>query len=231
MKGLAAWSRLPMAMRRGLMATVGAAVIIGPCIWWLRRPEIPRNALLKPVETVMRPEIELQFEQVEVRGRDKGLARWEITVPEMTAGQNQRVIHFVGKPRGRFVNLKDWKADATATLPPGTTVVGPTPKPVASPKIRSLRWTAREAEYDNDYEELTIRGDATFTTDDKDTLRTEEARYKVREHRLVLPRRIQLRTRDGKLRVGADRASADTQLEVLELAGQVRIDSVGEATR
>lgn len=217
--------------RQGVIALLAVALIVVPCIWWLRRPEIPRNTLLKPVEARMRPELELQFEGVEVRGRDKGIARWEIQVPEMTAGQNQRVIEFVGKPRGRFVNLKDWKANPEATLPPAIVPIGPTPRPAETPTVRSVRWTARSAEYDNDYEELTIRGGATFTTDDKDVLTTEEARYKVREHRMNLPRRLLLKTRDGKMKVQADKASADTQLEVLELAGRVRIDSAGEGAR
>ncbi|MBM3259173.1 MAG: hypothetical protein FJY99_05460 [Candidatus Sericytochromatia bacterium] len=231
MNRLAALGRVPGRWRQGLMAALAMAVVVVPCVIWLRRPEIPRNTLLKPVEAAMRPEIELQFEQVEVRGRDKGLARWDIQVPEMTAGQNQRVIQFVGKPKGRFVNLKDWKADPAATLPPAAVAVGPTPRPAPSPEVRTLRWAAREAEYDNDYEELTIRGAATFTTDDKDTLTTEEARYKVREHRMNLPRRLRLKSHDGKMLVQADKASADTQLEILELAGRVRIDSAGEIGR
>jgi hypothetical protein len=130
-------------------------------------------------------------------------------------------VYFNDHPVGRFLNLKNWNDGAPA---PGAT---PTPA-----RNRTVDWLANAAQYDNDFQELTIAGKARFTTDDKDTLESDSVTYKTNAHQVVITSPLKLQGHDGRLAITADRATADTQLEVFELGGKVTIDSrLGDGDR
>ncbi len=202
--------------RAASLAILGLLVaVVAGTTYYLRQKNLTRTNLVPSTKVEMEPHMELQFEKVVMRGRDKGTSRWEIRVPVMSVSQNQRVVYFEDHPTGTFLNLKDWSD-----------------KPEAQKKNRTVDWHADRAEYDNDFQELTIRGKAVFETDEKDILESEQVIYKQRANLVVVPTPFQMDSHDKKLAMQGDQATADTKLEVLEMAGHVQIDSqMGESEK
>ncbi|MBM3270956.1 MAG: hypothetical protein FJZ01_25265 [Candidatus Sericytochromatia bacterium] len=189
--------------------------VVGGTTYYLRQKNLTRTNLVPSTKVEMEPHMELKFEDIVMRGKEKGTSRWEIRVPVMSVSQNQRVVYFEDHPKGKFLNLKDWSD-----------------KPEAQKKNRTVDWHADRAEYDNDFQELSIKGNAYFETDEKDILETEHVVYKQRANLVVVPTPFEMVTHDKKLRMRADQATADTKLEVLEMSGRVQIDSkVGESEK
>ncbi|MBI6545230.1 MAG: hypothetical protein HY692_00460 [Cyanobacteria bacterium NC_groundwater_1444_Ag_S-0.65um_54_12] len=190
-----------------LISALLLTVVIGGT-WYLRRRDLPRNPILPDIAVKMDPYLELQFGDVVVRGRDKGTARWEIKATEMTVSQNQRIVYFKNKPEGKFLNLKDWND-----------------KPPEQLRNRTVEWQADSAQYDNEFAELRIAGHARFKTDEQDLMTTDQVVYRKRDHLVIIPTPVKLVSQGKKLVLKADQATADTQLEVLELSGHAQIDS------
>ena len=202
------WATRPRGRASWAILVLGVAVVAGTTTY-LRQKNLSRTNLVPNTKVAMEPHLELKFDEVVMRGRDKGTPRWEIRVPEMTVSQNQRVVYFNDHPKGQFLNLKDWDEN----------------KPADKKKNRSVDWVADSAQYDNDFQELSIKGKAVFTTDEQDVLKTELLVYRQRENLMILPTAFKLDSHDQKLSMKADQATADTKLEVLEMAGRVQIDS------
>lgn len=175
--------------------------------WHLARLPKVQNSMLPQAMVKMEPHVELQFQDVTMQGRDKGTVRWRITAPEVTASQNQQYIYFEQGPRGSFYNLKDWD-----------------PKNGAPPRNKSMDWTANKAEYDSLMDEMTITGTASFVTEDKDHLTSDEVVYRARLHQVVMNKPVVLKTHDDIV-LHAEEASADTQLESVNLSGNVELIS------
>jgi hypothetical protein len=187
----------------GLLATV-----VGTTTYYLHQKNLARTNLVPSTKVVMAPHLELKFEAVVMRGRDKGTPRWEIRVSEMAVSQNQRVVYFDDHPKGKFLNLKDWSD-----------------KPAAGRPNRTVWWHANRAEFDNDFQELKIFGNAYFETDEKDVLKTEQVTYRQRQDLVLVNTPFRMNSHDQKLKMQGDRATADTKLEILEMAGSVQVDS------
>jgi LPS export ABC transporter protein LptC len=180
-------------------------VVVG--VWHLRRQPDVKSPILPAAVVKMEPHIELQFQDVTMQGRDKGTVRWRITAKQVSASQNQQYIYFEKDPQGSFYNLKDWN-----------------PKDGAPPKNKSVDWKATKAEYDSLMDQMTITGSASFTTEDQDHLLTEQVIYRARQHQVYIPNPVELRTHD-KMTLKAHEATADTQMEQIELAGNVELIS------
>lgn len=182
-------------------------LVVGAGSWYLKRMPAVTNSVLPQALVKMEPHIELQFQEVTMQGREKGTVRWRISAKQVSASQNQQYIYFEKDPKGSFFNLKDWN-----------------PKEGEPTKNKSLDWTAARAEYDSLMEEMTITGSASFVTEDQDRLTTEELRYKAKQHQVTMPKPVQLKTHD-QLVLRAHEASADTQMESVQLQGNVELIS------
>lgn len=183
-------------------------VVIAGSVYVLRRKEIPHSTMIPSNELALAPSVDLRFTNVQMQGREKGTLHWTIEAPTVEVSNDQRMVTFEGHPRGKFFNLKDWSS-----------------KPKAQQKNRTVDWTADSAIYDSDYKQMTIMGHDRFVTDDGDKVTTKTVIYQENQHLVQIPTPMQLHSHDGKLAILADEATADTQLEVIELAGNVRIDS------
>lgn len=69
-----------------------------------------------PAPVRMQPQIELQFNQVVMQGRQKGVKRWNIWSKQVQISQDQQFVYFENRPHGSFYNLKDWAATESAPL-------------------------------------------------------------------------------------------------------------------
>lgn len=182
-------------------------LVVGLGTWYLRRMPEVTNSVLPQTMVKMEPHIELQFQEVTMQGREKGTVRWRISAKQVSASQNQQYIYFEKEPKGSFFNLKDWD-----------------PKDGEPPRNKTLDWTANRAEYDSLMEEMTITGSASFVTEDQDVLTTDEVRYRAKMHQVVMPKPIELKTKD-QLVLRSQEASADTQMESVQLQGNVELIS------
>lgn len=194
-------------LKRTWPVYVVLVLVVGAGSWYLKRMPTVANSVLPQVMVKMEPHIELQFQEVTMQGREKGTVRWRISAKQVSASQNQQYIYFEKDPKGSFFNLKDWN-----------------PKEGEPTKNKSLDWTADRAEYDSLMDEMTITGSASFVTEDQDHLTTDELRYKAKQHQVTMPKPVQLKTRD-QLVLRAQEASADTQMESVQLHGNVELIS------
>ncbi|MBU6428974.1 MAG: LPS export ABC transporter periplasmic protein LptC [Cyanobacteria bacterium REEB65] len=202
-------SALSSALARQAAWIVGILIlVVAGSTLILRRKEIPKSSMLPSVALQMNPSLELKFTDVVMQGRESGIPHWTISAPTVEVGQSQRLVEFEGHPHGEFLNIKDW-----------------TDKPAAEQHNRTVTWSAEHAEFDNDYDQLTITGDDDFVTDEDDHMTTQSVTYRTRDHLVNVTQPVEVHSHDGKLAMRADQATADTQLEVLDLAGHVRIDS------
>ena len=191
-----------------------------------------------PAAVRMQPQIELQFNEVVMQGRQKGTKRWNIWAKQVQISQDQQYVYFENHPKGSFYNLKDWSASASTTTTAVPAMVPPTinaPVPgypaVPSPspsyytgKVRTADWTANRAEYDTYAESLKLQGNAVLVTDEKDELKTELLEYRTRQNSVAIPKKMTFLSHD-KSRIAADQASADIKLEKLDLKGKVSVFS------
>lgn len=162
-------------------------------------------AKLIPQPIKMDPSVELQFQGVTMQGMDKGTRRWVIDAPKVTASQNQQVVNFED-PQGTFLNLQDLDSATVST----------------EPQHHTVTWTAKQAQYDSFQDAMTITGNAVFTTDRKDVLKSNEVIFRTREHLVDIPSPLTLAGHD-QTQVEADRATADTTLQTLDLHGHVQL--------
>jgi hypothetical protein len=183
-------------------------VVVSGTTYYLRQKQLTKTSLMPSTKVEMEPQMELKFDEVVMRGRDKGTARWEIRVPEMNVSENQRVVYFKDHPKGKFLNLKDWSD-----------------KPDKEKRNRSVDWVADSAQYDNDFQELSIKGNGVFTTDEKDVMKTDNVTYRQRDNLVMVNSPFKFDSHDHKLQMKGDVATADTKLEILEMGGKVVVDS------
>lgn len=175
--------------------------------WQLRQQPTMQSPILPAGMVKMEPHIELQFQHVSMQGREKGTVRWRIEADQVSASQNQQYIYFEKSPHGSFYNLKDWD-----------------PKDGAAPKNRSVDWTANRAEYDSLMDQMIISGSASFVTEEQDHLKSEHVLYLARQHSVQMDKPVELTTHD-KLILRSLQATADTQMERVELGGNVELIS------
>lgn len=158
-----------------------------------------------PASVQLKENIEIQFSDVIMQGRQKGVQRWTITSPKVSLSKDSRFTYFEPKPKGEFYNLKDWNQAEGA--PP-------------SEKNRSLTWTADKAQFDSFTEDLMIEGNAVIVTDTKDTIHTEKVEYKSRAKTVAMPKPVKITTPTGT-KITADSLDANTDAEIFELKGHV----------
>lgn len=157
-----------------------------------------------PPSVQLQQNIEIQFGEVIMQGRQKGVQRWTISSEKVALSKDGRFTYFEPKPKGEFYNLKDWSAAEG--------------KP--SDKNRSLVWTADKAQFDSFTEDLLIEGKAVITTDTKDTIHTDKVEYKSRAKMVYMPKPVKIETTAGT-KVTADQLEANADAEVFELKGHV----------
>lgn len=182
------------------------AVLVGGQ-WWLSRQDPVQSPILPAAAVNMEPHIELQFKGVQMQGREKGTVRWAITADEVSSSQNQQFVYFDKKPRGTFFNLKNWEQTPGATA-----------------SNRKVDWVADKAEYDSLSEAMTIKGNAVFTTDEQDVIKTDEVFYSARLKEVRMPKPVELVSHRGTT-IKANQATADIEIEAVDLKGNVELTS------
>jgi LPS export ABC transporter protein LptC len=192
-----------------------AVAVVGGGVYFTRAQREAGHAdPILPANVQLQQNIEIQFSDVIMQGRQRGVQRWTITSPKVSLSKDSRYTYFEPDPKGEFYNLKDWNA--------------PEPSPGASPppdtKTRSMTWTARKAEFDSFTEDLTIQGKAVITTDTKDVIKTEKVEYKSRSKYVYMPKPVDITTKTGT-HVKADSLKANADAEVFELTGHVDMTS------
>lgn len=175
--------------------------------WWLSRQDPVQSPILPAAAVKMEPHVELLFSGVQMQGREKGTVRWSITADQVSSSQNQQFVYFEEKPRGTFYNLKNWD-----------------PAPEATSSNRKVDWVAEKAEYDSLSEAMTIKGNAVFTTDEKDVIKTDEVFYSARLKEVRMPKPVELLSHNGTT-IKADQATADIEIEAVDLRGNVELTS------
>lgn len=161
-----------------------------------------------PATISLEQNIEIQFQDVIMQGRQKGVQRWVIDSPKVALSRDGRYTYFEPNPKGKFFNLKDWEADEAASG-------------ASDPeRMRSMDWTADKAQFDSFTEDLEIEGNAVITTDEKDVIKTERVEYKARQKEVIMPKPVDIKTNDGTT-ITADGLTANTDAEVFELKGNV----------
>lgn len=207
--------RLPPvpAWVRSWPAWAGAAGTIALVAFVVRhRPaDVADPFLPQPVK--LEENIEIQFGEVTMQGRDHGVPRWAIVAPKVSLSRDGRYTTFEPDPKGKFMNLKDWSAQAEASA---------SPQPEASP--RSMLWEAKRAQFDGFTEDLVMEGKAVITTDKKDVIKTEKVEYRAREQHVVMPKPVDIKTADG-MSITGDTLDADAQAERMEIKGHVVLDT------
>lgn len=182
-------------------------LVVGAGSWYLKQQPTVQSPILPTAMAKMEPHIELAFNEVTMQGREKGTVRWRITAKEVKASQNQQYIYFEKNPRGSFYNVKDWRQQEGEPA-----------------KNQTVDWTADKAEYDSLMDEMTMTGSASFVTENQDRLTTDHVRYRAKLHKVLMEKPMELRTKD-QLVMRAQEATADTQLENVQLFGNVELIS------
>ncbi|MEB3223600.1 MAG: LPS export ABC transporter periplasmic protein LptC [Candidatus Sericytochromatia bacterium] len=157
-----------------------------------------------PVTIQLASNVEVKFSDVTMQGRQKGVQRWMIVAPTVSLSKDSRYTYFEPKPKGRFLNLKDWRAREEAP----------------SDKVRSLDWQADRAQFDSFSDDLEMAGHVVITTDDKDVIKTDKMTYKSRTKRVQMPGKVHIKMTDGT-EARADSLEANSDAEVFELKGHV----------
>ena len=183
-----------------------ALAVVGGGVYFTRQQRETGHAdPLLPPNVQLQQNIEIQFGDVIMQGRQKGVQRWTITSPKVSLSKDSRFTYFEPDPKGAFYNLKDWNQAENA--PP-------------SDKNRSMQWTAKKASFDSFTEDLLIEGNAVITTDTKDVIHTDKVEYKSRSKYVYMPKPVTIQTSKGT-KVKADSLKANSDAEVFELTGHV----------
>ncbi|MNT79545.1 hypothetical protein D3C72_2188880 [compost metagenome] len=85
-----------------------------------------------------------------------------------------------------------------------------------------MDWVADKAEYDSLSEAMTIKGNAVFTTDEQDVIKTEEVFYSSRLKEMRMPKPVELVSHNGTT-IKANQATADIEIEAVDLKGNVEL--------
>ena len=185
---------------------LSAIAVVGGGVYYTRAQRAAGVAdPILPPSVQLQQNIEIQFGDVVMQGRQKGVQRWAITSPKVALSKDGRFTYFDPDPKGEFYNLKDWNEQE-----------GGAP----SDKTRSMTWTAKKAQFDSFTEDLVIEGKAVITTDTKDVIKTEKVEYKSRAKLVNMPQPVDIVTEKGT-HVTADSLEANADAEVFELKGNV----------
>lgn len=186
------------------LITIG---VIGATMYFVRhRASSGIAETILPPSVTLEQNIEIQFQDVVMQGRQKGVQRWVITSPKVSLSRDGRYTYFEPKPAGSFLNLKDWNAKEG--------------EPDRNARTRSLVWKADKAQFDSFTEDLEITGKAVITTDTKDVIKTERVEYKSRQKQVFMPKHVDITMKDGTT-ISADELRANSEAEVMELKGRV----------
>lgn len=196
--------QLPGWLRAWPIYLIAVAVLAGTFFVTRQRQQAGQADPLLPAAIQLEQNIEIQFAEVTMQGRQKGVQRWVITSPKVALSKDGRYTYFDPDPSGRFLNLKDWRAKEGEP----------------SEKVKSMDWTADKARFDSFTEDLEMEGHAVITTDDKDIIKTERVEYKSRTKRVHMPKPVDIKMKDGT-DIKGDSLEANTEAEVFELKGHV----------
>jgi LPS export ABC transporter protein LptC len=191
---------------RAVPLLVLLVAVIGAAVWVTRARKqagLAADSVL-PVTIQLASNVEVKFGEVTMQGRQKGVQRWLISAPTVSLSKDSRYTYFEPRPKGRFLNLKDWKARDEAP----------------TDKVRSLDWQADRAQFDSFSDDLEMTGHVVITTDDKDVIKTEKMSYKARTKRVQMPGKVDIKMADGT-EARADALEANSDAEVFELKGHV----------
>ncbi|MBC7542583.1 MAG: hypothetical protein H7338_07625, partial [Candidatus Sericytochromatia bacterium] len=73
---------------------------------------------------------------------------------------------------------------------------------------------------------LSITGKAVIRTDAKEEVRTEKVNYLAENEKVEIPGKVTIIGEKGRPKIVADKLDADLKLEVLDLKGHVKIDTL-----
>lgn len=191
-----------------------AVGVAGGTYYFVTHRQAGQGDTVLPPSVKLESNIEIEFGDVIMQGRQKGVQRWTIQAPKVKLSKDGRYTYFEPRPQGNFVNLKDWNQSdqaATASADPNA-------------KVRSLDWIADKARFDSFTEDLDIDGHALVTTDEKDVIKTESIQYKSRTKAIEMPKPVDISMKKGTT-MKADSLSANSDAEVMELKGHVVLDT------
>lgn len=196
--------QLPGWLRAWPIYVLAVAVVAGTYFVTRQRQQAGQLDPLLPAAVQLKENIEIQFGDVTMQGRQKGVQRWVITSPKVALSKDGRYTYFDPDPTGRFLNLKDWRAKEGEP----------------SEKVKSMDWKADKAKFDSFTEDLEMEGHAIITTEDKDVITTEKVEYKSRTKRVHMPKPVVIKMKDGT-DIKGDALEANTEAEVFEIKGHV----------
>jgi hypothetical protein len=199
-----------------------ALAVVGGGVYFTRAQREAGHAdPILPANVQLQQNIEVQFGEVIMQGRQKGIQRWTITSPKVALSKDSRFTYFEPNPKGAFYNLKNWEASEQPSPPPAVSPVAPaSPGPSPDEKNRSMQWTAKKAQFDSFTEDLVIEGNAVITTDTKDVIHTDKVEYKSRSKYVYMPKPVKIETAKGTKLTG-DSLKANADAEVFEITGHV----------
>lgn len=195
---------LPGWLRAWPIYALAVAVVAGTYFVTRQRQQAGQADPLLPAAVQLKENIEIQFGDVTMQGRQKGVQRWVITSPKVALSKDGRYTYFDPDPKGRFLNLKDWRAKEGEP----------------AEKVKSMDWVADKAKFDSFTEDLEMEGHAVITTEDQDVIKTERVEYKSRTKRVHMPKPVDIKMKDGT-DIKSDSLEANTEAEVFELRGHV----------
>ncbi|MDB5095835.1 MAG: hypothetical protein JWM80_256 [Cyanobacteria bacterium RYN_339] len=191
-----------------------AVAAAGGTYYFVTHRQAGQGDTVLPPSVKLESNIEIEFGDVTMQGRQKGIQRWMIQAPKVKLSKDGRYTYFEPRPNGNFVNLKDWnKTDEAASAPA---------QPDA--KTRTLNWVADKARFDSFTEDLNIDGHALVTTDEHDVIKTESINYKSRTKAIEMPKPVDISMKKGTT-MKADSLTANSDAEVMELKGHVVLDT------
>jgi LPS export ABC transporter protein LptC len=196
--------QLPVWLRAWPIYLVAAAVVAGTYYVTRQRQQAGQADPLLPAVVELKQNIEIEFGDVTMQGRQKGIQRWVITSPKVALSKDGRYTYFDPDPTGRFLNLKDFRAKDDEP----------------EQKVKSMDWKSDKARFDSFTEDLEMEGHAVITTEDKDVIKTERVEYKSRTKRVYMPKPVVIKMKDNT-DIKADALEANTEAEVFELKGHV----------
>lgn len=187
-----------------------SSFIVGILIYWFWK-----NPIYNPVGPKIQnfqSNIEVRFKNTEVRGRKKGIPYWIAKSKLVESEKNSPIIYFKKNPEGIFFNLRDWEK---SDFKDG--VVG------ENEQLRQFNWKGKEAEYNTDTEDFSLKGQVEIITEKKDKIETEEIIWDNYEKTAVSNKKTKITSYKGYPIIISNSIKADTKNDIIDFKGNVEL--------
>ena len=208
---------------RTALTYFGVVVLVGGVVYWLWKNPI-YNPVGPQAQTV-KSDIEVRFKNATVRGRRGGIPYWTVYSKVVESERNSSMVYFKEKPNGEFYNLKDWSKNSPSTdINNNLQNNQPTQKNIDD-RLRTFVWNADVAEFNTETEDLVLKNNVNITTDDKDSMKTDELKWSNFSQKAVSNKRSVITGSKGYPIVKSDNLEGDVKLDILNLKGNVEIET------